>query len=118
MKNLFAVLVLLVSLGYGQLASTPVVYQVSVYDPYCLAAIEMNAPVQQELVSAYPNPFNSTVTLTAREDCLVTIFNAAGQVVDRVALKRGVGRMWGKGMSLGVYVSRISNETIRLYLIK
>lgn len=62
-----------------------------------------NPELPEELtLSTYPNPFNSTLSITAPRDAFVTIYDTHGRQVADL----GKGRIWnaGKDMPSGVYL--------------
>ncbi len=60
-------------------------------------------PLNYQL-SAYPNPFNSTLRITAPEKATVTIHDTQGRIV----AKLGTSRLWNAGEDVvsGVYIVR------------
>jgi len=85
------------------------------YPSFSLAttAVEM-APVKTlaaTAISASPNPFlpATTISYSAQNDGVIKIFNAAGKLIKREAIKAGNGKVNFNGQNLasGVYIARL-----------
>jgi len=81
------------------------------------APVENSAPIDYNIVGVYPNPFNSTTTISfslhMRSRVNLQIYNTQGQLVD-VLLDRVVSggkhsALWdAKGVGTGLYFAKLN----------
>ena len=102
-----------------------------IYDDDIVSAVDETAPGTFDLLPAYPNPFNSSTTISfvlpKTDRLLLTVYSVTGQKVETLAdgiAEAGTHRVMfdGTGLSSGIYLVRLETvglaETRKLLLYK
>jgi hypothetical protein len=83
-----------------------------------------NLPTKSVLLSAYPNPFNSstTITLTGSSKADINIFDITGRRITTLSTNAGKAIWDASGLPSGVYFARTQSgqktQSIKLILLK
>ncbi len=95
------------------------------YWPYYGQSVDDDVPIPQNLsLSAYPNPFNSSTTISVNNvtDAEIAIFDITGRQVARLKAEKGQAVWDASAFSSGVYFARAqlhnSTKSIKLILLK
>ncbi len=81
-------------------------------------------PEKKGMICAYPNPFNSstTITMSGAEEAEVGIYDITGRLVERLSATNGRAVWEARGHSSGVYFARLAGRgqgaALRLLLLK
>jgi hypothetical protein len=65
-------------------------------------------------LSAYPNPFNSAVTVVPSQTGMLHVYDLSGRIIQSVNVEGGLPLQVGETLAPGIYVVRNGTETLRI----